>query len=173
MAGTRNPEDAITAIKAILEADLPAKLNSIDTEMSASGDEVLDDVAKWWLAPQERHQGQNIPAGTVVAVETVWQREFGDQEAVYEHEIGIEVILRGKGRTATHAPDELLTVKSERTVRGIIETLEAKRQLTVSSTANADYTAFLSAAYSELFEADDKSSIEKRAELRFAVLVSA
>jgi hypothetical protein len=172
VAGTRNPEDAITAIKTIIEADLAAILDSIDTEMSATGDEVLDDIAKVWLAPQERHQGQRLPALTVMAIETTWDREHGEQEAIYTHEIGIELVMRGKARTSSLSPAELLTVKTERTVRGIIETLEAKRRLTVSSAANADYLAFTGAAYSELFEVDEPS-IEKRAELRFLVQVSA
>lgn len=170
MAGTRNPEDAITAIKTILEADLPAKLDALDTEYSATGDEVLADVAKIWLAPQERYQGSDLPALVVVAAETRWDREMGQQEAIYEHDIAMELTLRGNSRTATLAPEELLTVKLQRTVRGIVEVLENKRQLTVSSTANADYIAFEGAAFSELDASGGQ--IEKRAEVNFLALVS-
>ena len=170
MAGTINPEDALVAIKTILAADLPAMLNTLDTEYSATGDEVLADVAKYWFAPQERYQGQDVPALLLVAVETEWDQERGEQEAVYQHRLALELTLRGNSRTATYAPDELLTVKLQRTVRGIIETLEAKRQLTVSSAKNADYIAFEGAAYSEIDASE--SHIEKRAEMTFIVLVT-
>ena len=168
MAGTINPEDACGAIKAIIAADLPAKLDALDTEYGATGDEVLDDVAKVWLAPQERHQ--QVPALTVVAAETEWDQEMGEKEAVYQHRLVAELVMRGNSRTATLAPEELLTVKLQRTVRGIVEVLEAKRRLTVSGTNNADYLALEGASYSELDATGP--AIEKRAELSFLVLVS-
>jgi|GEM_PF-5257793 len=170
MAGTINPEDAVGAMKSIIEADLPAKLDSLDTEYGATGAEVLDDIAKVWLAPQERHQVSNIPALTIAAAETEWDQERGEQEAIYQHRIVAELLLRGNDRTASYAPEELLTVKIQRAVRGIIETLEAKRRLTVSSVNHADYLALEGVAYSELDASG--AQIEKRAEMSFLVLVS-
>jgi hypothetical protein len=170
MAGTINPEDAVGAMKSIIEADLPAKLDSLDTEYGATGAEVLDDIAKVWLAPQERHQVSNIPALTIAAAETEWDQERGEQEAIYQHRIVAELLLRGNDRTTDYAPEELLTVKLQRTVRGLIETLEAKRHLTVSGSKNADYIAFEGVAYSELDAS--QGAVEKRAELSFLVLVS-
>ena len=171
MAGNRSSEGVITAIKTILTADLPAKLDLLDTEYGATGDEVLADIAKVWLAPQERHQAQNVPALVLVAVGTEWLQEYGS-EGVYQHSIAMELILRGNSRTTTLAPEELLTVKLQRTVRGIVETLEAKRQLTVSSTNNCDFIAYEGVAYSELFDTDE-SPLEKRAEVNFLVQISA
>ncbi len=170
MAGTINADDACKAIKDIIEADSAAVFDTIDTEFSATGDEVLDDIAKVWLAPQERHQESNVPALTVVASEVEWDQELGEKEAVYQHRIAVELLLRGNARTSDYAPEELLTVKIQRTVRGIVETLEAKRQLTVSATKHADYLAFEGAAFSELDASGNH--LEKRAELSFLVLVS-
>jgi hypothetical protein len=171
VAGTRNPEDVIAAMKTIIEASLPANLDLLDTEYSATGVEVLDDLVKVWLAPQERHQQQNLPCLTLMAVETEWDQERGQQEAVYQHRIAGELILRGNARTVSLAPEELLTAKLQRTVRGIVETLEATRQLTVSGAKKCDYIAFESAAYSETIDADD-NRLEKRAEVSFLCLVS-
>lgn len=171
MAGTINPGDTCAAIKTIIEADLAAILDSLDTEHSATGAEVLDDIAKVWLAPQARHQASNLPALGVFAAGTRWRQDLGEQEAVYVHTIVLEVLLRGNDRTSDYAPEELLTVKLERTVRGIIETLEAKRQLTISAADNCDYLAFERASFGETVEADE-SRIEKRAEMSFLVRVS-
>lgn len=170
MAGTINPEDAIGAMKTIVEADLPAVLDALDTEYGATGSEVLDDVAKVWLAPQRQHQASHIPALTIVAAETEWDQERGEQEAIYQHRIVAELLLRGNDRTSDYAPEELLTVKLQRTVRGLIETLEAKRYLTVSGSKNADYLALEGVAYSELDAS--QGALDKRAELSFLVLVS-
>lgn len=168
MAGTVNADDACQAIKDIIEADSGAILDAIDTAYSATGAEVLDDIAKVWLAPQERHQ--QLPALTVVAAETEWDQEAGEKEGIYQHRIVLELVLRGNNRTTDYAPEELLTVKIQRTVRGLVETLEAKRRLTVSGTNHADYLAFESVAYSELDASG--AQIEKRAEMSFLVLVS-
>jgi len=170
MAGTRNPEGVITAMKAILEADTGAKFDALDTEHSASGSEVLADIGKVWLAPQERFQGQDLPALVIVASGTEWLQDFGS-EGVYNHTIAMEVVLRGNSRTSAYAPEELLTIKLQRMVRGIIEVLENKRQLTVSSVNYCDFLAFIGVAYSELFDTDD-NPMEKRAEIDFLAQIS-
>ena len=174
MAGTINPGDAITAMKTILEADLAAILSSIDTEHSATGNEVLVDLNKIWRAPQKQIAAGDVPALVVVTSRTVPDREKStDSELHFDHLLRVMLILRGNETIAGFTPTELLNLKIERTVRGIHEVFKAKPRLTISSVDKCDRILFGDVVYSAFGGGGEGQTLEKRAELDFIVHTSA
>lgn len=172
MAGTINPEDAIGAMKSLIESDLAAKLDSLDTTYSATGDEVLDDVSKVFLAPQERIAKGDLPAVILYADGTTNELQEYGERGHWHHAVSCLVVLRNNSRTASLAPDELLAVKVQRTVRGIAELFDANRRLVVSSVQHADDLMLEASQYYEVGDLGD-SEVEQAAVMQFIVKVSA
>lgn len=162
MAGSINPEGAINAIRSILIADLPAKLNTLDAEYNDGI--VLDDPVDYWRAPIERYD--NYPACVIVARGSNRPDEYRN-DTIQFHELEIQVLLAGNEATAALLPYELLTVRLQRTIRAIQEVLEAKTHLTVSANDNADHLLVTQIDYSDFFPVESRM----RRDARMIVLV--
>ena len=166
MTGTVNPEDAMVALKTIIEADDAAKFVALDALYADSI--VLDDIAKTWLATQVAHQ--EVPALVIVCPATRRLDEFGNND-IYEHDLVLEVTLRGNDTAVGFTGAEVLTKRLHRTVRGLHEIVEAKKQLTVDTTANADYVLFGDVSFSDVDDSDS-NALQKSAVIDLTVRVS-
>lgn len=164
MAGTVNPGDAIAALDTILAADMGVKLDALDTEYSATGNEVLLDISKVWLAPQERYQ--EVPAIALIATDITRLEDIGHN--IYEINIVTEVIWRSNDATAALSSGELVIQQLQRYVRAVHEVVLAKRTLHDGSQVNADFVYLDRADYGPL----RLPSLEKRAEMDFRIRVS-
>ena len=174
MAGTINPGDAITALDTIIAADHGAIFDAIDTEHSATGAEVLDDIEKIWTAPQvDGYAAGDIPALVLVSFSSALNTDISTYaELHFEHVIQGLLIVRGNDRITGYAPNELLNLKLERMVRGLIEVVQAKPRLTISAVDKCDQCIITSVRYSSVGETDS-NQLEKRARMDFEVHTSA
>ena len=146
MAGTPSPEDTITALVTVLTADLPAKLDSLDTEYTDAL--ALDDISKFWLNYQEADRYDETPA--LVIVSTRSEITFRTYR-IYDHVITIHIIMIGNDVVGSYSPQETLTLRLYRTARAIVETLETKPKLTISGSDYCDRIVVESIDYSDTF----------------------
>jgi len=170
MAGTINPEDAINGVISVLGASLPAKLDTLDTAYTDAV--VLDDIAAYYRAPQERYEA--YPCAIFVARRSYRPDEFRN-ENIWWIEIEGQVYIVGNETLAgyqsvTLLPQELVTVRLQRTMRGIQEVLEANSHLPISGTHYADHTLVDSVEYSDFAPAE--GGFLRGARMLIQVLVS-
>ena len=149
MAGTINPEDAINGIISVLGADLPAKLNTLDTEYTDSI--VLDDVAKFYRAPLERY---DVYPCAVVVCRRVARPESLANESIWYLQIEIQVMVVGNATLAAYQsvtllPQELVAIRLSRTCRGIEEVLNSNPHIPISATHYAEHIRVENVEYSD------------------------
>ena len=149
MAGTINPEDAVNGIVSVLGASLPAKLDTLDTAYTDAV--VLEDIAAYLRAPQERYEV--YPCAVIVARGSTRPDEFRN-ESIWWISLEMQVYIVGNESLAAYQgvtliPQELVTIRLQRTLRGIQEVLEANTHLPVSGVHYADHVKIETVDFSD------------------------
>lgn len=150
MAGDQNPEIAVEAIITILTASLPAQLDAIDTAMNDGI--TLDDIAHFYRAPLWAYD--TLPACVVMAQRTVYPDLFRP-DVIRQHVLELQVYLECHEASSTKLPQEILTARLERTMKGIHTVILANPTLDVSGTSKADHTLIQGVEYSNLVPRGD------------------
>lgn len=144
MAGSRSPEEVINAIVTLLTANLATKLSAIDTEMSDSI--TLTDIQAYYRAPLERYD--KYPACVVDCFGSLSPDEFR-RDQVHIHTVNIMVVLIGNQAVDGLLPQEVLTKRLFRTIRGIEEVIADYPRLTVSSVDKCDQIVVTERSYDD------------------------
>ena len=173
MAGSIDTTVTAQKIEAVLDAGLATKFNAIDTE---HGDSItLADVAETVLSPVAAHE--LFPAMVIYATGSDRDHDAESYD-IWVHSFVIQFIVVGdtghaSGDTpANLKPPEVLVFRLNRSVRGIIEVLEANRSLTVSSVDNADTLYVDGVDYSDVF-VNDEDLYRRDADISVKVQISA
>ena len=158
MAGTINPQDSANAIITVLNSDMSAKLNALDSEYDDGI--ILDDVDNFWRAPQEVY-----PSKVNIVVAPTSSEVVNSPEQRQLHSITVEVIVTGNQSSSTYSGTELITIRLWRTFRAVQECINKS---TLSSKVDQSYVNNLDA--SEI--GTDGSRFEQRAEIQMTIHTS-
>lgn len=140
MSGTKNPGDAITAIKTIVSADYSAALTAVSALYSDGV--TLQDFDRIYRAPLPRYQAFPVlvvyPSGSGYDYDNT---DFdGGLPGLRYHDVTFQIIVQGNQQTTAYHPREYLELQLERQFLALENTLTAKPRLTISST---DYASRL------------------------------
>ena len=158
MAGTINPQDSANAIITVLNSDMSAKLNALDSEYDDGI--ILDDVDNFWRAPQEVY-----PSKVNIVVAPTSSEVVNSPEQRQLHSITVEVIVTGNQSSSTYSGTELITIRLWRTCRAVQECINKS---TLSNNVDQCYVNTLDA--SEI--GTDGSRFEQRAEIQMTIYTS-
>lgn len=176
MAGEYDATPVVQAVQSILQDDLPAYLDAIDT---AYGDDItLDDLAEVRVAPVD--DIEDFPGSVVDAPESRERLDL-EKDGIWSHDISIFLVFVGDVGTAADAdpaglyPTEVLNVRCNRTISAVIECLKANTTLTVDSVEHCislgNFRVSRSGFGGPLDEEDADQMYRKEAFIRFLVLV--
>jgi len=173
MAGSLDASATTTAIISILQAGLAAKFDAIDALYDDDLD--LEDIGEYRRAPVMRHEA--FPAIVIKCTNSPKQdnaRPYG----IWVHRFHLQCILIGNAETgatgnpANLMPTEALTIRATRTMKGIVEVLEANDTLQVSGSDNADQIWIDEITYRDIFDPNDEDLCREDGHLDFRAMVS-
>ena len=165
MTVSLNPEDVVTATIDVLQNNLPAALDAIDSIYSAGGAFVLDDIANADYHRAPRINYEKTPALILVFDGLVRREDLGN-ENMWSVGIAMELILRTTRKATGHEPAELINVKLTRSMSGIFNVLLANRRLPVSGVNQVAGIHSYEANMSEL-DGTTKTRFEQRILIEF------
>lgn len=140
----QNPEWAISGVISILQNQLPAKLDALDTKHN--DDIILRDVVKYYRAPLATFDA--LPAVVVVSTDTEYLDEYRNNE-LRSHNLRLEVYEESHEYLNDLLPQEVLAARLSRTVTGIHRVLVENEQLIVDAVARACHMLIEGIEYSD------------------------
>lgn len=173
MAGSKDATEVYQRLKTVIQSDLPAKLDALDAEYD--DDIVLEDIAEIRSAPVRRHE--TFPALVLAATNTNKPDRTRSNDIWVHRFQGLLIVIGDQGTAsggdpAGLMPTEVLVFRSSRTMRGLVEVLEAKPSLTISGTDHCDQIWIDDIDYAEIIGPSEEDMFRKDALLSFRVMVS-